>query len=358
MKKKLMGLSALLMSLAISTSAFAAVPRQSGDADGRNGETLTAGDLVKIADSAIKGTNVAEGNFDGYWGNTKNERVTVTDAQALLQYILQPENFKEDAEIRIYSSKYEDVYKVFAGELDSTVQWDGTYANTDATVTASSDATLENVIQSAVNQAASKGERFAETLNKIYFTSDVKGDVYLTTEDGFAMFKYAMRYIVPVDQETLTRVNKTASGDELYNEATTSAEKKARYEAMKELEGYVLAASGGNFDLANAYTAAKKAFPSGLSQEELDKTYDETAKIVKDKYTFSVNGLTVYEPGSSAREGYELLCKLFREYETNTVNTVINEPGAGDVLAFTATNNKTGATTTVVAELYVTGGAK
>ena len=88
MKKKLMGLSALLMSLAISTSAFAAVPRQSGDADGRNGETLTAGDLVKIADSAIKGTNVAEGNFDGYWGNTKNERVTITDAQALLQYIL------------------------------------------------------------------------------------------------------------------------------------------------------------------------------------------------------------------------------------------------------------------------------
>ncbi len=365
MKKRLLSLAAIAMSLVMSSSAFAATARDSGDVD--NSGMLAGGDLAKVYDSAFKGTNIENGNFDGTWVST-SKKVTLSDANSLLRYILQPESFKEDVAIRVYESKYDDVYNVYSDELVSAknTEFDNTYTENSDTANVSRNDTILTALDKTVEAASSKGDRIAATLRNIYFTSDVKGDVYLTKKDGFAMFKYAMRYICPVDAETLAIVNKTASGSELYDEATTPENKKARYEAMKKLEALVLAADTGSFDLAAAYEQIKIIYPSAELPEattdgvnivdEYNKTYDEFDKIVKGKYTFSVNGLQVYDNNDLANHpGYDKLISVFAKYGESTINDVINEDGLNSKLEFVATNNKTGVTQTLTAELYVAG---
>ncbi len=353
MKKRLISLVAAAMSLAMSVSAFAATPRESGDVDSSG--VLAGGDLAKIYDSAYKNTEIANGNFDGDWTSV-NETVTKSDGQALLDYILQPENFLEGAAIRVYSSKYNDAYRVYEGGLVSGWGWDGTYSENTAATNVSPNATLVEVADSIAEQVALKPERVTENLRKIYFTSDKKGDVYLTKADGFAMFKYSLRYIVPVDDETLAIVNKAGEPENNIKNVTDQA-KIDRYNAMKDLEAEVLKADTANIDVMAAYNALKKAIPGDVTAEEYNKSVAECQKVIKGKYTIEINGKTVIDNGSDdTAEGYALLRDNMSQYTTKTINDVINAEGLGSTLVLTVTNNKTQNTEMFMAELYVNGG--
>ena len=218
MKKKIVSFAAVLMAMAMTTtSAFAVTPRESGDVDGSG--TLTAGDAVQILNSANQGTEITNGDFDGSW-KTTDQKVTAADAERLMDYVLQPEKkFDEVVGLRFYSvSGIGSAAGTIANplknlELNGAKNYDNTYASLDSELTTDSNKTIVEVADQMVSLALTKdgtASKLADNLNKVYFHSENKGDVYLTSKDGWAKLAYALKAINPVSPEDCERIGKPA----------------------------------------------------------------------------------------------------------------------------------------------------
>ena len=352
MKKKIVSFAAVLMAMAMTTtSAFAVTPRESGDVDASG--TLTAGDAVQVLNSANQGTEIANGDFDGAWSSTDN-KVTAADAQRIMDYVLQPEKkFDEIVNLRIYSEagKGEGTVTNLISdiELDNTKAYDNTYTDKNSQVAAVSNDTLLDVLKTAKNLAVSKPkaiDTLATNINKVYFTSANKGDVYLTSEDGWAVLAYALKAINPVSPENCALINM---------DATT----KARVDAFEEMGKIITKNGAGQLaltadDVENLYNLALKAFPGNgeITEEQYAQAADDTYAIYSSKYGVSMETekLGSFAVGQSTDPNFSTLVDLLRNYDTKTIQDVRN--ALGDKISVTTGAN------TVVAELYAAAVAK
>ena len=361
MKKKIVSFAAVLMAMAMTTtSAFAVTPRESGDVDASG--TLTAGDAVQVLNSANQGTEIANGDFDGAWSSTDN-KVTAADAQRIMDYVLQPEKkFDEIVNLRIYSEagKGEGTVTNLISdiELDNTKAYDNTYTDKNSQVAAVSNDTLLDVLKTAKNLAVSKPkaiDTLATNINKVYFTSANKGDVYLTSEDGWAVLAYALKAINPVSPENCGLINKPV--DEKY--ATMDATTKARVDAFEEMGKIITKNGDGQLTLTadeveQLYALALKAFPGNgeITEEQYAQAADDTYAIYSSKYGVSMETekLGSFAVGQSTDPNFSTLVDLLRNYDTKTIQDVRN--ALGDKISVTTGAN------TVVAELYAAAVAK
>ena len=363
MKKKIVSFAAVLMAMAMTTtSAFAVTPRESGDVDGSG--TLTAGDAVQILNSANQGTEITNGDFDGSW-KTTDQKVTAADAERLMDYVLQPEKkFDEVVGLRFYSvSGIGSAAGTIANplknlELNGTKNYDNTYASLDSELTTDSNKTIVEVADQMVSLALTKdgtASKLADNLNKVYFHSENKGDVSLTSKDGWAKLAYALKAINPVSPEDCERIGKPA--DEAYN--TMDATTAARVSAFKAMGDIVTKADGPSLTLSNSeveelYSLAKKAFPGNgeIRADQYAQAADDTYAIYSEKYGVSMetDKLGAFEVGQSSGEHFDVLVDLLRNYDSKTIQDV--RTNLGDKISATSGAN------TVVAELFAAAVAK
>lgn len=361
MKKKIVSFAAVLMAMAMTTtSAFAVTPRESGDVDASG--TLTAGDAVKILDSAINGVDVENGDFNGVWKSV-TKKVTEADATLLLQYVLQPENnFDETVGLRVYSVQGKGENKVvnlLSGlELDSDKNYDNTYADTTKNISATDDSTLLSVLEQAKNLAV-KSQKAIDTLsdniNKVYFTSAEKGDVYLTSKEGWAKLAYALKAINPASPETCELVKKPV--DSNYDNMDDAT--KARVAAFEQMGNIITRSGAGQLSLTAAdvkelYALALKAFPGNgeIEAEKYAQAADDTYAIYSTKYAVAADTekLGVFDLGQSTDPNFAEIVDFLRNYDTKTIQDVRNT--FGDWIAVSNGSN------TVVADLYAEGAFK
>lgn len=367
MKKKIVSFAAVLMAMAMTTtSAFAVTPREpnAGDVDGSG--KLTAGDAVMILNSANQGTEIEKGDFDGSW-KTTHQKVTVADADRIMDYVLQPENkFNEAVGLRFYSiSGIGSVAGTIANPLknlelknaENNKKYDNTYVGLDGELDADSNKTIVEVADQMVSLALTKegtASKLAENLNKVYFHSDVKGDVYLTSKEGWAKLAYALKAINPVSPENCKLINKPV--DENYNndmDATT----KARVDAFEKMGEIVTKNGAGNLTLTvdkdknevqELYSLAKQAFPGNgeISADQYKQAADDTYAIYSEKYGVSMETEKKgsFAVGQSSDDYFDVLVDLLRNYNTKTIQDVRDT--FGDKISVTSGAN------TVVAELY------
>lgn len=363
MKKKIVSFAAVLMAMAMTTtSAFAVTPRESGDVDGSG--TLTAGDAVQILNSANQGTEITNGDFDGSW-KTTDQKVTAADAERLMDYVLQPEKkFDEVVGLRFYSvSGIGSAAGTIANplknlELNGAKNYDNTYASLDSELTTDSNKTIVEVADQMVSLALTKdgtASKLADNLNKVYFHSENKGDVYLTSKDGWAKLAYALKAINPVSPEDCERIGKPA--DEAYN--TMDATTAVRVSAFKAMGDIVTKADGPSLTLSNSeveelYSLAKKAFPGNgeIRADQYAQAADDTYAIYSEKYGVSMetDKLGAFEVGQSSGEHFDVLVDLLRNYDSKTIQDV--RTNLGDKISATSGAN------TVVAELFAAAVAK
>lgn len=361
MKKKIVSFAAVLMAMAMTTtSAFAVTPRESGDVDASG--TLTAGDAVQVLNSANQGTEITDGDFDGAWNSTDN-KVTAADAQRIMDYVLQPEKkFDEIVNLRIYSEagRGEGTVTNLISDivLDNAKAYDNTYTDLNSQVANVSNDTLLDVLKTAKNLAVSKPkaiDTLATNINKVYFTNASKGDVYLTSKDGWAVLAYSLKAINPVSPEDCALINKPV--DENY--ATMDATTKARVEAFKAMGDIITKNGAGQLsltadDVENLYNLALKAFPGNgeITEAQYAQAADDTYAIYSSKYGVSMETekLGLFNVGQSTDPNFSTLVDLLRNYDTKTIQDV--RTALGDKISVTSGAN------TVVAELYAAAVAK
>ena len=294
MKKKLLSIVSVVLAMSMTTSAFAATARGTGDVDG-DGQ-ITANDVFKIMQGlAAEG---AEANVDGRTG------IDGLDARVLYNTILQPKTVSEDLTLKAYSEGMaNDVeFGAFnAADLGSTTGHEApnglkeVATNVDTSTTTTIKDAIDKLVDLAANQRA---EGITNQLNKIYFVSAVKGDVYLRSENGWAMFCNALRYIVPMDEETAALCNRVENGTPIA-EIEANAELKARYDALNEVKAIIVGeqedpaavneSALSASDIIAAKDALYRAIPSGLTDNEITATAKEVLKITDTKYVFSVD---------------------------------------------------------------------
>jgi len=358
MKKKIVSFAAVLMAMAMTTtSAFAVTPRESGDVDGSG--TLTAGDAVQILNSANQGTEITNGDFDGSW-KTTDQKVTAADAERLMDYVLQSEKkFDEVVGLRFYSvSGIGSATGTIANplknlELNGAKNYDNTYASLDSELTTDSNKTIVGVADQMVSLALTKdgtASKLADNLNKVYFHSENKGDVYLTSKDGWAKLAYALKAINPVSPEDCERIGKPV--DEAYN--TMDATTAARVSAFKVTKADGPSLTLSNSEVEELYSLAKKAFPGNgeIRADQYAQAADDTYAIYSEKYGVSMetDKLGAFEVGQSSGEHFDVLVDLLRNYDSKTIQDV--RTNLGDKISATSGAN------TVVAELFAAAVAK
>ena len=144
MKKKLLSIVSVVLALSMTTSAFAATPRGTGDVD--NDGKITANDVLSI----LKGINTegnSEANVDGYTG------VDGLDARVLYNTILQPRTVSEDLTLKAYSEGMaNDVeFRAFdAAGLGATTGHEG--PNGLKRVATTVDTTTDTTIKDAIDE--------------------------------------------------------------------------------------------------------------------------------------------------------------------------------------------------------------
>lgn len=359
MKKKIVSFAAVLMAMAMSTSVFAVTPRESGDVD--NSSKLTANDAIQILNSAIQNTEIANGDFNGAW-KTVNNKVTSADADRVMDYVLQPENkFDEVVGLRFYSvagygeGKVANPLKNIS--LASEKNYDNTYADTSKEIAADSNDTLLQVADKMVGLVTDKQvPTIAKNINKVYFSSDARGDIYLTSKEGWAKLAYALKAINPVSPEDCALIGKAEDP----NYATMDAATKARVDAFKAIGDVITKDGAGSLTLTLAdvnamYENAKIAFPGdgSITEAQYAQAADDTYAIYSGKYgiTMTCDKLgTDVAVGQSADASFAPLVDLLRNYNTKTIQDVRNT--LGDKISATSGAN------TVVAELFASAVTK
>lgn len=296
MKRKLLSIVSVVLAMSMTTSAFAATARGTGDVDGDG--KYTANDVFKIMQGLA--ADDAQANVDGYTG------IDGLDARVLYNTILQPKTVSEDLTLKAYSEGMEnDVeFGIFnAEQLGSTgrdVQPNGldkVVTSVDANATTAT--TIKDAIDQLVDLAANqRTQGITNQLNRIFFHSNVKGEVYLRSENGWAMFCNALRYIVPMDEETAALCNRPENGTPM-SEIEANADLKARYDALNEVKAIIVGeqedpaaintSTISAADLIKAKDAMYRAIPSGLTDDEITATAKEVLKITDRKYKFTVD---------------------------------------------------------------------
>lgn len=296
MKRKLLSIVSVVLAMSMTTSAFAATARGTGDVDGDG--KYTANDVFKIMQGLA--ADDAQANVDGYTG------IDGLDARVLYNTILQPKTVSEDLTLKAYSEGMEnDVeFGIFnAEQLGSTgrdVQPNGldkVVTSVDANATTAT--TIKDAIDQLVDLAANqRTQGITNQLNRIFFHSNVKGEVYLRSENGWAMFCNALRYIVPMDEETAALCNRPENGTPM-SEIEANETLKARYDALNEVKAIIVGdqedpaaintSKISAADLIKAKDAMYRAIPSGLTDDEITATAKEVLKITDRKYKFTVD---------------------------------------------------------------------
>ncbi|MDO4300019.1 MAG: hypothetical protein Q4D26_01365 [Clostridia bacterium] len=310
MKKKLLSIIALAMAMTMTTSAFAA-PRARGTGDVDGDSLLTANDVLKILNEVNGGESAgSEANTDGRSG------ITGSDVNVAYKTLLQPKNVKEDLVFNVYSNGLaNDVDYNVMNASDFGV---GTKADEKGTekvdegVSVTPATTIKDAIDQLVDLAANqKTAGINDQLNKIYFNSANKGEVYLRSENGWSMLCNALRYIVPMDAATAALCNKASNAN--YDPETATEEQKARYDALMEAKKLIVGSDKAPAaditeeaakaqctteltaaDIIKVKDALCKAIPSGLEKEAIENTAKEVLKITDTKYavTAEFNGST------------------------------------------------------------------
>lgn len=363
MKKKLLSVIALAMTMTMTTSAFAAIaPRARGTGDVDGDGILTANDVVMILNGLAN--DHAEANVDGVGD------VDILDARVAFKTVLQPKTVTENLVLNIYATEglNGNINILDAAKLGAaTDTHDDVRGINTVNVTTAENITGVSTIQDAIREAvaaatADGGQAVTNQINKIYFVNAVRGDVYLRSENGWAMFANALRYIVPLDQATADLCNKSYNAN--YDPATATAEQTARYEALMEVKK-VIVGSGkieGPIDPVVAATAKEdlipaadlqaalekffEAVPPTITEEEINLTAQEVLKITDTKYDFTIS----YNDGEGELLKADTIVdsqflkdfKAISQYDTKTVADYRNT--FGDKVVFSAKNLKEGAT--------------
>lgn len=290
MKKTLTSIIAVAMAMTMTTSAFAAaVARTIGDVDG-DGQ-ITANDVYLIETGKASADVNNDLSEDGL------------DSALLYRLVLQPKTVTEKLKIGVETSgliegKQVNSFGMSAADLagdDSTTDEYGT------TVVLANDVnkgvTVHEAFDKALTEiAATKPDTVSTNLDNIWFNS-VKGQVYLRKDDGWAMFNYALRYIVPFGEEDAKITNKAAavkeSADWLAAHATPE-EVAARAEAFAALKAVIV--SEGDFAKADVEAIRDnicKAIPGDLDEETIAKTAEEVLKIVETRFDVKTGSVKI-----------------------------------------------------------------
>lgn len=355
MKKKLLSVVALAMTMTMTTSAFAAIsPRARGTGDVDGDGVITANDVVMILNNLAEGKD--ESDVDGN-GITESG----VDSRVAFKTVLQPKTVTEDLVFNIYATEglKGNINILDAGKLGASVA-EGEKGMQEVNVTTaenlSTTSTIKDAISEAVAAAAINNTGVTNQLNKIYFKSNVKGDVYLRSENGWSMLCNALRYIVPMDAETAALCNKGANAN--YDGVTN----KDRYDALMDAKEILVGTREVPADIT-AEDAAKqndallttdqiiavkealfKAIPPTITADEITKTAEEVLKITDTKYDFTIeyNGTSELLKSDSVA-GTQFLANIISlsQYDTKTMADYRNT--FGDKVLFTGKNQAEGA---------------
>ncbi len=304
MKKKLFGLLAAVMAVSMTTSAFAAdleavkAPRTAFNVDGS--AEFSANDVYRV----FKENPAVDVNGD--------RATNSADASVLYSLALQPKNV--EAKAFVYAditgpnldihTKATDIISMKTLGYDVKADDYGT----DTLVVAESgtlyDASKDVFawLQDAVKDPnGDRPKQVSTQLDKVFFNSPVKGDVYLRSENGWAMLCYALRYIVPMKEDDARICNKV---NELTNEGYTFATADdAQTKALDAIKAVVVGEQADPADKNTSdFTAADikviedniyTAFPNDLGatdegKENLKKTAEEVLKITGEKYPVTI----------------------------------------------------------------------
>lgn len=358
MKKKLViTATAAFMSLAMATTALAA-PIEKGNGDVDNNKVINSNDASKIHKASIAGDESFEdqGNFDGDW-RTRDTHMSVLDAQAVLNYTLQPEKFSEKVGLRFYSKSSTAIDAMAPtfftdSELDSSkVNWNGEYTDHEAVLATESNKTIDKAVSDIASNegqgwTSDAIEQFSQYLGGIYFIGDhgtAGQKVCLTTEEGWTIFNHAMRAIIPVSREDIAINCPTRLDDSdptIYADYNSlDAATKARVDAFNELKKYIVTgvAYKTNIDtnnpmvLADMYALWKKAYPSNeLTDEMISITADRFAEIYTRRYDIDTktqngagdNHINGNEPGKNSSFVQNIIDHKLYQYEVATLQDV------------------------------------
>ncbi len=349
MKKKLLGFVAFAMAMTMTTtSAFAAIgPRARGTGDVDGDGIVTANDVLKI----LKGlaNEDAEADVDG---NAIVE--SKLDAAIAYKTVLQPKTVTEDLVLNIYATEgiNGNINILDAGKLGASVTA-GDKGMNEVNVTSvdsvSTASTIKDAISEAVAAAAINNTAVTNQINKIKFTSAVKGEVSLRSENGWSMFCNALRYIVPMDEATAALCNKAENAN--YDGVTN----KDRYDALNEVKAILVGeqtdpAAVNETELSyEDIIAIKDAFfvaiPPTVTSEEITNTAKEVLAITDTKYDFTIEYNDHSELlKSDSVESTQFLQDIISiaQYDTKTMADYRNT--FGDKVVFTAKNQVEGAT--------------
>ncbi len=364
MKRKLLSIVSVVLAMSMTTSAFAATARGTGDVD--NDGQITANDVLAILTGKYA---QLEGADQANVANRANG-VSGVDANVLYQTILQPKYVSEDLALRVYTENYSigsnpiDVIEG-AEDLGSTVGTNeyGTGVVNDA-VTLDGVTTISDAITKLASLATdSAAASLTEQLNNISFVSELGEDVYLRNEDGWAKLCWALGPIIPLSYEDaviVNRVDDAATDEEI-------AAKQDQVDALNAIKAYVVSDKTLTAaDVQDIATQLLIAFPNDITEDEVKATAARVLEITDQKYVFTADynemedevisasaveiedGETTYE----ASDFVNILAEFMSGYQDKTIAEL--RTTFGDKVAVTAQNTQTGADPiSLVAEVVV-----
>ncbi len=347
MKKKLFGLLAAVMAVSMTTSAFAAdlaaakAPRDAFDKDGS--KVFTANDVYLYSKDPV------DVNAD-----TKTDNA---DVSVLYSLGLQPNTVTAKAFVFAQANGTVNVntrditnqiiplehlgYTVVEDEYGTGVLKEGTPATLK---------TISDDIYNYVAGDAARAEQVSTQLNKIFFNNAVKGDVYLRSNNGWAMLCYALRYIVPMKESDAVLCNKVA---QLQAEGYTfAADGDAQVAALDAIKAVVVGNQTDNAkanetpfttaDITTIHDNVYTAFPTAaLTSDNITKTAEEVLKITDTKYDVVVyyNGKEEVLSADTAKTS-EFIAAIAQlgDYENKTIKDVTD--ALGDAVTVTAGRNE------------------
>lgn len=285
MKKKLIGLLAAVMAVSMTTSAFAASaeeaanPRTAFNVDGSR--VFSANDVYRV----FKADPEKDVNGD--------RKFNSADADVLYSLALQPKNVEAKAFVFADATGTVEVHTQDTGIVPMAHLGYGVKTDeygTDVLVKLDNGATLKEISDDVFNYVKAtdtRAKQVSTQLNKIFFNSATKGDVYLRTDDGWSMLCYALRYVVPMKESDAMTCNKVAQlKAENYTFATGNEENVKALDAIK-----AVVVGTNDFTTTDIQTIQDNiytAFPSGIAADVIEKTAVEVLKITDRKYTVTV----------------------------------------------------------------------
>ncbi len=351
MKKKILSLTAVVLTMAMTTtSVFAVVPKGTGDVDGD--KNLTPNDAVEI----LKGTDSTEADYSGK-GNTD-----ASNAQLIMQAILRPRYVKEAYQLRVTTlgenSIFADGISVFAETAFNGTALDPKTTKgmtvMDGTDKYNPDPTIAEAVKALADQASLKTEAINNSLNNIkFYSADIGRDVTLSSEEGWAMFCWAVQPIVTAEASDLDAYNKIASPSK-QKEATPAADVKAdRIGALRKVKD-ALNVGSGKIDVTAAEVPEiannlLAAFPDTITEAEVNAAAERILFITDKKYDFSVSYKDAADEAITATSPFvQKVAKFAPNYQGKKMSEVVAEFGDSVTvkshLQGTAADNIKGAT--------------